>query len=84
MTVFTVDAEIRDRLAAITEPVELRSVDGAILGYFTPLTEEAARRYEAARSKFDPEVIRRRSADAGPWLTTGEVVRHIESQGTAE
>jgi hypothetical protein len=85
MTTVTVGEAVQACLGKLAEPVELRSPDGTLLGYFTPMTEAAARRYESAKGRFDPEVIRQRGAsNADPCLTTAEVVRHIESQDTAQ
>lgn len=80
MTTVTVAEAIQAFLGPLTEPVELRGQDGTLLGYFTPLTPAAARRYEAAKALFDPEVIRQRAAHPGPCYTTAEVIRRMESQ----
>jgi hypothetical protein len=81
MTSVTVGDAVQACLGSLAEPVELRSRDGTLLGYFTPMSEAAARRYETAKGRFDPNVIRRRAEHQGPCLTTDEVIRRVESQG---
>jgi hypothetical protein len=84
MTIVTVGEAVQVCLGGLTEPVELRGADGSLLGYFTPVKEGTAEDYAAARAHFDPEVIRKRKSDPGPWLSTEEVIRRMESQGDAK
>jgi hypothetical protein len=84
MTNLIVGEAVQAYLGGLTEPVLLRGTDGTLLGYFTPVKEGTAEDYAAARAHFDPEVIRARKSDPGPWYTTEEVIQRMESQGDAK
>ena len=84
MNAITVGPPVQACLEPLTDQTELRGADGTLLGYFVPVSDASARMYEQARARFDPEVIRKRAAYQGPWLSTAEVVARLESLESAE
>lgn len=84
MTTITVGAVVQTCLAGISEPTELRSSEGLLLGYFTPIPPAVAPLYDDAKRRFDPELLRRRAEHDGPWHSTAEVMNRIESTRPTE
>lgn len=79
MTTITVGTVVQTCLAGISEPTELRSSEGLLLGYFTPIPPAVAPLYDEAKGRFDPESLRRRAEYDGPWLSTEDVLKRAES-----
>jgi len=68
MTQLVLSDEQARQLSQTSEPVELVDREGRHLGYVT--------------SDFSPEEIaeaERRAGSSGPWYTTQEVLKHLES-----
>ncbi len=84
MNYLTIDAEFCDHLRGVLETVELRDVNGKVLGHFTPLVSaEELALYEKAEKLFDPlEVERRLKAQAGKGVSLEEIMRRLRSRET--
>lgn len=79
MVTVSIDRNLAERLSKLDEIVELRDVNGRILGSFTPV-RFAREPEEAAPPPLSEEEITRRMTE-GPLLTTAEVLAHLRSAG---
>ena len=82
MVTKTVVPGVDDWLLTLREETEIRGADGRVLGYFVPADPELDALYAEAAAHFDPEELRRRKNSGGPWYTTEEVLRHLNSLGS--
>jgi hypothetical protein len=74
--------ELESRLRGFVEPVEIRDVEGRVLGTFTPqVSPEQREAYEKARSLFDLAEADRRSAacKAGQKRTSEQVLQRLQN-----
>jgi hypothetical protein len=86
MNTFTADAVVQSVLVTLTEPTEIRSSSGQVLGYFTPAqasqlrkrTAEEERLYEIGRSILDPKEFARIKASSDPGISTAELLAKLE------
>ena len=76
------DPTIRDWLTTLHGETELCDIDGRVLGRFVPIDHDVDAMYAEAAAHFDPEEMRRRLNSDGPWYTTEEVLRHLNSLGS--
>ena len=76
------DPTIRDWLSTLHGETELCDIDGRVLGRFVPVDDDVEAMYAEAAAHFDPEEMRRRLNSDGPWYTTEEVLRHLNSLGS--
>lgn len=72
------DPNLATTLNTADVPLEIRTPEGALLGYFTPMLNS---RYEPIESDISPEELRRRVEDrTAKTYTTAEVLAHIRGQ----
>lgn len=77
MTKITIDAELKQKLANLTEPVDLCDESGEVLGRFTPLVDSSA--WEPITSDITEEEMKRRLNAGEKRYTTTEVMDHLGS-----
>lgn len=75
MTRITLDAELRDKLQNLREPVELCDENGRVVGRVFPVVD--LDEYELVAPPLDEDEIQRRLS-AEPRYTTQEVLEHLE------
>jgi hypothetical protein len=75
MTKITVDPMLMDRLLNLAEPLELCDESGHVLGRFFP--NQVPSDPELRKPQISDEEIERR-AKSNDWLTTAEVLAHLE------
>ena len=78
----TTDEDMRVRLGGFVEPVEIRDVEGRVLGTFIPqVPPELRATYEEAAASFDLAEAERRLAacKAGQTRTTEQVLARLEA-----
>ncbi len=63
------DPNVLATLSAIDETVEIRSADGRVIGYFSPVDPATAQLYAEAAIHFDPAVIASRTTGYKPVAT---------------
>ena len=86
MNTFTADAVVQSVLVTLTEPTEIRTSGGEVLGYYTPApdqirkarTPQEERLYAEARELLDPEELARRKARNEPGITTAELLAKLQ------
>ena len=73
------DPNVLATMSAIDETVEIRSADGRVIGYFSPVDPATAQLYAEAAIHFDPAVIASRTMKtSGKTFTTTEVLARLE------
>lgn len=76
MTQIILDANTREKLAAVTEIVELCDDSGRVLGRFLPIFDPS--RYEGLQPQISKEELQRRKQSKGKTYTTAEVLAYLE------
>ena len=76
MTKVVLDAELRDRLLGLSEPLELCDDAGRVLGRVFPSIDLSE--YEPWEPPFDEAELRRREQSGERRYTTAEVLEHLE------
>lgn len=78
MNVLKADEALAARFRGVVEPLEVRDVDGAILGQYIPhVPAEIAAIYERADEIFDSRELDRCEKEGGRSYTTEEVISHL-------
>lgn len=73
------DPNVLATLSAIDETVEIRSADGRVIGYFSPVDPATAQLYAEAAMHFDPAgIASRMMKTSGKTFTTTEVLARLE------
>jgi hypothetical protein len=80
MTQLVVDDAMLTILSQAKGLAEVRDGLGRLVGFYAPAGTQNARLYAQAASRIDPEEIKRRKAEPGPYHTTREVFEHPKSQ----
>lgn len=75
MTRVVLDAEMRDKLLGLAQPLDLCDERGKVLGIFTPLTDREVA--ERARPPITAEELARRRSE--PDYSTDEVLDYLEN-----
>ena len=75
------DAAVQATLEGITETIELRGTDGELLGFFSPASPEAAKRYAKAAASLDSDDVKRRQRVAHATYSTEEVLSRLRAPG---
>ena len=75
------DAAVQSTLEGITETIELRGVDGELLGFFSPASPETAKLYAEAAASLDREAINQRRLVRHASHSTAEVLDHLSDAG---
>ena len=75
------DAAVQATLEGITETIELRGTDGELLGFFSPASPEAAKRYAKAAASLDSDDFKRRQRVAHATYSTEEVLSRLRAPG---
>ena len=79
MTVVIADESLHNKLANITEMVEVHDAVGNLLGFFSPRQWEEELLYQHARRVFDLDEIRRRATEEMEGFSIEQVMQHIQS-----
>jgi hypothetical protein len=77
MNTITADPSLQKSLAALPGLTEVRDSQGAVLGFFSPVSHESAEAYAKAAAHFDPEEMMRRKVSNEEGRTTNEVLNRI-------
>jgi hypothetical protein len=75
MTRVVINADLRSKLPALTQPLELCDEAGNVLGQFTPVLDLS--QYEPLEPQVSEEELDRREQES-EWYTTAEVLAHLE------
>jgi len=84
MNHLTADQALVERLAGVTEPVEIRDADGKVLGRYTPVFADEKDAQERAAKYFDLAAAERALAEDPKGSSLAEVWKRIhggENQG---
>jgi len=81
MNTFTPDPSSQASLAQLPGLTEVRDGGGNVLGFFSPVTRDAAEAYSRAAAAFDPEEMQRRKNSPELGRSTSDVMNRIASQG---
>lgn len=84
MSSLTANETLQALLSGVTERTEIRDPDGKLLGYFTPMSQEIAEKYERAKKLFDPAEAKRRKELEGERLTTEQVITKLKALGSPQ
>ncbi|HUG90003.1 MAG TPA: hypothetical protein VML55_04160 [Planctomycetaceae bacterium] len=76
MTKIVLDAELKERLLGLSQPVELCDDSGRVLGRVFPAVDLS--QYEPWEPPFDEAELRRREQSGERRYTTAEVLEHLE------
>lgn len=71
------DTGVESTLLGVTEPAEIRSSHGELLGFFCPASPESARLYAAAAADISPVEVARRKQAPPPATTTADVLDRL-------
>jgi hypothetical protein len=80
MPTITASEALQSLLEPLKERVEIRAVNGDLIGIFTPRIDAGA--YERVKQLFDREEIARRRATENAGYTIDEVMQHLRSLET--
>ncbi len=78
MTRITLDADLRNRLHDLSQPLELCDESGRVLARVLPVIDPAL--YEGLEPRISAEEVQRRRQNKGKTYTTAEVLAHLESR----
>lgn len=84
MTTIIADAAMKAALGHVKGLAEVRSDDGAVIGYFAPSSMDQARRYAEAAAKTDWAEIERRDKANRPGHTLRQVFQHLQTLTSEE
>jgi hypothetical protein len=75
MNTISLDAELSEKLRALTETVELCNESGEVLGHFVPAMSTPDDEYLEPEISREELLLRMQSTQ---WYTTAEVLAHLE------
>ena len=71
------DDNLRQKLETLDEQAEVRSPEGRLIGFFTPVTPAEEELYRRAAAEIDPQEVLRRKESGADGLSTEEVLDHL-------
>jgi hypothetical protein len=81
MHTITADTSLQQSLVNALGLTEVRAVDGALLGYFSPARRKLAEAYVEAAAHFDQEEMERRKTSNETGRSTTEVLNNLAELG---
>ena len=72
------DPGVESTLLGVTEPAEIRSVSGELLGFFCPASPESARLYAVAAAALSPAEVAERKEGRVATASTAEVLDRLQ------
>ena len=79
MDTFTADSSLQQSLANLPGLTEVRDPQGAVIGYFSPVSHRHADAYTQAAAHFDPDEMKQRKLSGEKGQATSEVLSRISS-----
>ena len=80
MNTFTPDPMDQASLAKLPGLTEVRDGVGNVLGFFSPVSHDAAESYARAAASFDPAEMKRRKSSPEIGSSTSDVLDRLTSQ----
>jgi hypothetical protein len=85
MSTITADPTLLQVLSQMKEKTEIRDPDGNLVGVYTPTADVEKSLVEKVSKLVDrSELERRKREEGGKGIPTAEVLRHLDSLGTAQ
>jgi hypothetical protein len=79
MNTFTADTALNQSLAGLPGLTEVRDLQGALIGYFSPVSQKNAEAYARAAAHFNLDEMKERKLSNQKGRTTSEVLSRITS-----
>lgn len=80
MSQIVTDEEMRKVLANARNEMELRDINGRVLGLFIPLAEQYAAASASVPDDEEMRRVREEMKDRSKWMTTREAIEFLESR----
>jgi hypothetical protein len=79
MNTFTADTSLQQSLSGLPGLTEVRDPQGAVIGYFSPVSHQHPEAYAQAAAHFDPNEMKQRKLSGEKGRATSEVLSRISS-----